>query len=86
MNVLPETRTLEVLWEQGTYVTKFKNTQVKVEKDSNEFLKGNTDVDIMVEVGREKESMGIKDVFPFLSHASWNEIRMKSIRISQPSI
>ena len=53
---------LEVWCELGMYTTQFKNPEIKILNESNKFLEGDPDVDIMLEAGREKLSAGIEEI------------------------
>ena len=50
---------------------------MKVNSDSNEFLKGNPFVNVTVKTRREKESMGINEVSPDSSDAFLHTIRTR---------
>ena len=42
-------------YELGVYMTKYKYPEIKVKNKSNKFFKGNQDVDMMLEAGKEKD-------------------------------
>ena len=50
----------------------------KIENESNKFLNDNLDFNVMLEVGREKDSLYIKEVSPDLSDTSWCTISTSS--------
>ena len=52
--------TLDVWCEPGVSAIKFENLEIKVGHISNKFLKGNQNVEVIMDAGREKESTCIK--------------------------
>ena len=57
---------------------------MKVQNESNKFLKGDSGVGMMLEVGREKESVGINEVSADSSNFFWCTIRTRCGQIIQP--
>ena len=53
---------LELWCELRVYVAKFKNLEMKIENESNDFLEGNPVIDMALEAGKGKESVCIKEV------------------------
>ena len=51
-------------------MTKFKNPEMNIENDSNEFLEMDANVDVMLEARRFKESVGINEISHDLSNTS----------------
>ena len=77
---------LEVWHDLGVYMTRFENPEMKVENKSNKLLEEDPDVDVMLEAGREKESVDSKELSPDLINTSWHVARTKSGQISQPLV
>ena len=59
-------------------MTKFKNPQMKTENESNNFLEGDPDVDVILEAKMKRESLGIDEIIPDLSDISWHTVRRRS--------
>ena len=67
-------------------MTKFENLETKFENELNEFIRGDPDVDVILEAGMKMESACTKKVISDSSNTSWFSIRRNSGQIRQPPI
>ena len=63
--------TPEVWCEERAHVAKLGNSEIENGNEFNKVIEGDPDVNMMFEAGRERESVGIKEVNPELGDASW---------------